>query len=266
MDQKTIEPRRAWVEVKGLRMHARVLDGKAPPEAPAIVLVHGLTVSSRYMMPVAQWLAPHYRGYAPDLPGFGRSANPDHTLNVTELADALAGWINAVGLTKPVLLGNSFGCQVIVEFALRHPQMLERAVLQGPSIDAKRRTPLQQVVRWLVSSLREPPSMSLIIVRDFIDGGLRRTLRTLWYALTDPIEKKLPDMQAPTLVVRGSKDEIAPQDWVEQVANLLPRGRLEVIQGATHTLNYAAPQELARVVRAFVEDQELRAWPTKTVA
>ena len=58
----------------------------------------------------------------------------------------------------------------------------------------------------------------------------------------------------PTLVVRGSRDQIVPQRWAEEAARLLPMGRLVVIPGAAHTANYSAPMELAHVTRAFLSE------------
>jgi 2-hydroxy-6-oxonona-2,4-dienedioate hydrolase len=241
-----------WITVDGLPVHARISADPAPSGLPAVVLVHGIGVSSRYMVPLAERLAAHYRIYVPDLPGFGRSGKPPHVLNLTELADALAGWMRAAGLERAALLGNSFGCQIIAELALRHPQRVERAVLQGPTVDPKARTALQQIARWQLDSPREPPSQALIIMRDYRDCGIRRLIRTFQYSLQDRIEEKLPRMHVPTLVVRGGRDPIVPQRWAEEATRLLPRGRLIVIPGAAHTVNYNSPLELARVVRPFL--------------
>jgi hypothetical protein len=51
--------------------------------------------------------------------------------------------------------------------------------------------------------------------------------------------------------VRGERDAIVSQAWVEEVTRLLPGGRLVVVPGA-HTINYSAPRELVRVVRPFL--------------
>jgi 2-hydroxy-6-oxonona-2,4-dienedioate hydrolase len=53
--------------------------------------------------------------YAPDLPGFGRSSKPRKVLEMVELADALAAWMARIGLPRAAMIGNSMGCQVIVE-------------------------------------------------------------------------------------------------------------------------------------------------------
>jgi pimeloyl-ACP methyl ester carboxylesterase len=100
-----------------------------------VVLIHGLGLSGRYMLPVAERLARHVPVYLPDLPGFGDSAKPDRALDVPALADALAGWIEAMALAPVALLGNSFGCQIIADLAARHPVLVERAVLEERTSD-----------------------------------------------------------------------------------------------------------------------------------
>ena len=127
-----------WTPVRGLRLHA-LTSAAAPPDAPTVVLVHGVAVSSRYLVPLAEALAPRARVFVPDLPGYGRSDRPaGRDLTVPELADALLDWLDRVGLDRPHLLGNSFGCQVIADLAARHPDRVDRIVLQGPTFDPGR--------------------------------------------------------------------------------------------------------------------------------
>ena len=115
----------AWTEVDGLLIHSRVSVG-SPPAAPVVVLVHGFIISSRYMAPLAERLSPSFNVYAPDLPGFGWSESPRRLLGLDELANSLVAWMAAVDLPSVSLLGNSFGCQVIAEFAARYPERVER--------------------------------------------------------------------------------------------------------------------------------------------
>ncbi len=87
-------------------MHARASDNPLPNNGPALILVHGLVVSSRYMVPLAELLSEHYRVYVPDLPGFGKSGKPPHVLSLVELSDTLAAWMQEAGLERAVFLGN----------------------------------------------------------------------------------------------------------------------------------------------------------------
>jgi 2-hydroxy-6-oxonona-2,4-dienedioate hydrolase len=84
--------------------------------------VHGLIVSGRYMVPTAELLAAHYRVFVPDLPSFGKSEKPPRTLDVAGLSDSLAAWMGEGGLDRAALVGNPFGCQIIVELAPASPR------------------------------------------------------------------------------------------------------------------------------------------------
>ena len=141
-------------------MHARASDNPLPNNGPALILVHGLVVSSRYMAPIAEALSAHYRVYVPDLPGFGKSGKPPHVLSLVELSDTLAAWMQEAGLERAAFLGNSFGCQIIADLAVRHPGRVERAVLQGPTMDPRGRTVLRQIGGFLLDMPREPPPSS----------------------------------------------------------------------------------------------------------
>ena len=100
--------------------------------------MHGLVVSSRYMVPILKRLAAYHRVYAPDLPGCGESEKPRRVLNVARLSDYLAAWMREIGLERAALIGNSFRYQIIADLAVRHPERFERAVLQGPAMDPGR--------------------------------------------------------------------------------------------------------------------------------
>lgn len=235
-------------------MHARTIIDGAPSVAPTIVLVPGLGLSSRYMMPTAERLSAHARVYAPDLPGFGFSSKPRRALSITELADALCAWMTANGLRRAVLLGNSLGSEIIVDLAVRYPERVERAILVAPPIDRQARSFLKQLARLLLDATREPLSLLPIVISDYLRGGIARGIRTLYYALADRVEKKLPLMHTKTLVVRGERDPVVPQHWTEDVTALLPHARLVVIPSAAHAVNYSAPDELAREVLSFLNE------------
>ena len=70
----------------------------SPNAAPPLVMVHGLAVSHRYLMPLAAKLAGDLAVHVIDLPGFGLSSDPGRVLNVAEHADHLAAWLQAADL------------------------------------------------------------------------------------------------------------------------------------------------------------------------
>ncbi|MDQ2999314.1 MAG: alpha/beta hydrolase [Chloroflexota bacterium] len=248
-----------WVEVGGLRMHARAATAAAQGAALPVVLVHGLVVSSCYMIPLAERLAMRTHVYAPDLPGFGKSDHPERPLDIAGLADALAGWMRATGITRAALIGNSLGCQVIAELALRYPSLVARAVLVGPTTDRRGRNVLEQLRRLLAAGPYEAAGLLGVQLRDTWSAGLRNTLATARYAIDDRIEAKLPSLTMPVLVVSGVHDSLAPPRWAAELADLLPQGHLHILAGGGHALNYSAPDQLLELVTPFLNQQS----PTK---
>ena len=217
----------------------------------ALVLVHGLAVSHRYLMPLAAKLAQQHPVHVVDLPGFGFSGDPGRVLDVNEHADHLAAWLRATGLGPVVVIGNSFGCQVAVELAVGHPAKVAGLVLVGPTIDPSARTAARQVLRWLRDTAREDPLQLAILARDLRDAGPHRVVGTLAHALGDPIEDKLPLVTVPALVTRGSREPIVPLAWAQSAARRLPFGELAVVPGP-HNANYGAADPLAELVLAFL--------------
>ena len=153
-------------------------------------------------------------------------------------------------------MGNSLGCEVLVDLALRHPERVERLVLQGPTPEPGARTALQQLSRYTVTSFFERTPLSLITMSDYARCGMRRFAGTFRHMLADRIEEKLPRVDATKLVVRGTRDHIVSQAWAERVASLLPRSHLAVIPGAAHAINFSYPHQFKATMLAFLLGEE----------
>jgi 2-hydroxy-6-oxonona-2,4-dienedioate hydrolase len=244
-----VESRR--IQVDGLSIHALVADGPPAGRAPVVVLVHGQGMSSRYMKALGERLERFAQVHAPDQPGFGDSAKPPEPLGLEGLADFHAAYLRAVGVERAALLGNSFGCQIAVACAQRHPDAVDRLVLQGPTADPASRTVVGIARRWFENSRREPSNLGFLL-SEYRRAGFGRVAGTYREMLRDRMEDRLPEVAAPVLVVRGDRDPIAPEAWAERVASLAPHGRLVVVPGAAHTMNHYQVEELARVVEPFL--------------
>lgn len=239
--------------VNGLRLNAFVSKDADFARKLPVVLVQGLGISASYMIPAMSEIARYARVFALDLPGFGDSEKPAHVFNIAELADVLAHWMNAVGIEKAVLVGHSFGSQIVAEFALRHSAMIDRAVLAAPTFDKRARSAFRQFWRLLLNARNEPFSLILLAFKSYFKFGFRREARTLQLALEDRIEEKLPEIRIPALVIRGELDTVVPHAWAREVADLLPDGKLFTISGGTHGVNYNSPQKFAVAIRKFLD-------------
>lgn len=243
---------RFQADVSGLRLNTFVSKGSDFPVKLPIVLVQGLGISVSYMLPAMSEMGKYAKVYALDLPGFGDSEKPTHIFNIAELADVVADWMKVAGIERAVLVGHSFGSQIVAEFALRHAGMIERAILAAPTFDRHARSVPRQFGRLLLNARKEPLSLIYLAVKSYFKFGLRRQARTLQFAITDRIEEKLPRIHIPTLVVRGEFDPIVPLAWAKEVADLLPAGKLREIAGGTHGVNYKLPREFAAEIREFL--------------
>jgi len=222
-----------------------------------LVCVHGIGVTSRYFEPLADVLASERRVLVPDLPGWGRSAKPPRALSLPELADALAAFLDAEGISSPVpLVTHSLGCQIAVELALRRPERVSALVLVGPTVDPRWRTALLQTRSFVLDSVREPVSLWWIILTDYVRMGPLRFARTARFALRQPIEELLPRVEARALVVRGEHDAFSSQEWCERAARLVPRGSLAVVDRGAHAGHYSHPVRVAALVRSFLQEVE----------
>jgi pimeloyl-ACP methyl ester carboxylesterase len=173
-------------------------------------------------------------------------------LDLRELAQALLRWMDAIGLERTSFLGNSMGCQVLVELALAAPDRVDRLVLTGPTVDPRWRSIAKQIPRWILEASREPLSIMPILLRDYFRFGPLRFLRTARFALADRIEDQLSQVRAPALVLRGERDAFTSPAWIERFAELLPNGRATVVPNAAHAVTYSAPDALAQTIRAFL--------------
>jgi len=240
-----------WTTVAGVRIHAAVA---GPMAATTVVCVHGLGCSHRYFAPLAAELCAEARVVAVDLPGFGRSPGPGPVLSVRGLSEALAAWLRATGRGGAVLLGNSSGCQVIVDLAAHSPDLLGPALLQGPTFDPAARTLRQQVPRLLAGRRWERSGLGPVLARDWLACGPRRYFGTLRHLLHDPVEEKLGHLTSRVVVARGTRDAVVPHAWAAQVAAGVPNGELAEVPDAGHTLNWSAPGPLAGLVRPLLAD------------
>ncbi|NES14944.1 alpha/beta hydrolase [Micromonospora sp. PPF5-17] len=237
--------------VAGLRTHTRRSTDPVGG-TPAVVLVHGLAVSHRYLTPLAVALSPTHPVYVPDLPGFGLTQRPGTAYDVSRHAAHLAAWLDAYRLDPVCLVGHSFGAEVVAALAARRPDLVRALVLAGPTSDPAARSRRGQLSRWLVDALREAPLQAPILFRDGWDARPWRVVATLSHSVRNAVEADLVRVAAPALVLGGARDPVAPARWREQAARLVPDGRSVTVPAAAHNVATTAPAQVADAIRALL--------------
>ncbi|GAB2753919.1 hypothetical protein GCM10027174_31610 [Salinifilum aidingensis] len=221
---------------------------------PAAVCLHGAGVSSRELLPLVAALSAHRQTWAVDLPGHGASARAEPPRSVAEFSEHVRDFLTAAGLAPVHLLGCSFGCQITADLAVRHPELVHSCVLIAPTVDPVARGFVRQLGRWARNGRHEPPALSALVLRDYIDAGPRRIAAAFRSALTDRIEDKLPRITVPALVLRGEHDAIVPRSWAEEATRLLPRGHLTRWPGSGHMVPFRDPGGVADHVAGHLDE------------
>ncbi|MBM7829462.1 pimeloyl-ACP methyl ester carboxylesterase [Agromyces cerinus] len=246
-----------WTTVDGIELFYR--ESPMPPDAPAMMHLHGFGLSGRYLLPTAERLADQFHTFVPDLPGFGRSGKAADALDVPDLAHAAARFLDDRGIEKVTLVGNSMGCPVILEFAHHYPERIERAVLVSPA-GGLYNQPLRRAVGQLTrDGRREPPRMMKVAVPDYLRFGVPSTFKMFRSLTQYPTLERLLELHIPTLVVIGDRDPLMPTPArVQEVAAATDSHVLLVrIEGAAHAINFSHSGELAHLIRLFMADRPI---------
>ncbi|UFU03351.1 alpha/beta fold hydrolase [Ruania suaedae] len=231
-------------------------------DAPAVALLHGIGMSERYLRPLATELATDHHVIVPDLPGFGRSPQPDSPPSVEHAAQTLLRLLEARGIESATLVGHSMGAQVAVAMMTQAPQLARSAVLVGPVVDPAAASAARQAARLARSAVHEPAGVNAAALHDYLRAGPR------WYSAVLPrmfafdIRAATARVRGPVLVVRGQHDRVCPRPWARELAGAAPRGAWREVAGAAHAAMATHPGVVARWVResgpAAVPDGQVR--------
>lgn len=198
---------------------------------PPLVMVHGLAGSTRWWRRNLRALGRHFTVHLLDLPGFGLSSSAQP---LEQVVASLPAWLNWIGLDRVRLVGHSMGGYVALHLAATHPERVERLAL----IDAVG-IPIRANVRQMIGRVfRSARHGSASFIPTVLSDGLRAGVPTLLRLTNEILEldarPMLPAVQAPTLVLWGTRDELLPPDMGVTMAKLIPSATFHYIPKAGH--------------------------------
>ena len=214
------------------------LESLAPIWSPLRLCSHRITVRS-YLI----------------YPGWDAASGPREDSTYPGLAKALMSYCDAVGVERPILVGNSLGCPIILEVAAAFPDRIERAVMVSPAGGPNNQPLGRAIAQMAMDGLREPPSMLPIASRDYLRFGVLRSL-SLFRAMTRyPTLERLPHLAVPTLVIAGLRDPLVKIANAPRLA-VVPHIDAVTVPGA-HALNFSDPQLIAELIEAHIAGEPL---------
>jgi pimeloyl-ACP methyl ester carboxylesterase len=251
------------------------LHGQGPP----LVLVMGIGYdSSLWTLAQVPVLSTQFQVILVDNRDAGRSSKAIQPYTIADMADDLAGLLDALGIQRSHLLGLSMGGMIAQEFALQHSDRLDRLVLAGTGA-APARSAVDPIQIWSWVKANDPTGevfggqqfvslFSTAFLRDH--EAVRDTAELLAsnpYPMTpeaygrqadayrqfDALDR-LAAITAPTLVVVGEQDLLTPPWIAREVAEAIPGARFEVIRGdgSSHVVPIECPEEFNRLVSDFL--------------
>jgi pimeloyl-ACP methyl ester carboxylesterase len=246
---------------KGTR--CRVLEGGSG--AP-VVFFHGAGGLLRDN-PYLDGLAQRYHVYAPEWPGYGDSTGEELLEDMLDFA--LHGWdlVDALGLSRPHLVGHSMGGMIAAEMACLAPRDVGKLALAAPAGLWMDEHPIPDIFAMLPYQLAEAlfPSaegQALTGGADLSDMEAlkefyHRSAACRWRARSWPIpnrrlSKRLYRLSASTLVVWGAADRLIVPAYAERWKAMIPGARVVTVENAGHMLPYEQPDALVRALGDFL--------------
>lgn len=238
-------------EVRGLVVRSHSAHPVGGGVGRVSVLVHGLGMSHRSFARLARRLATSSAVVSLDLPGYGRIGRPHGKVPVERMAAAIAAALDALGLRRAVVVGQSLGTQWAAELAVQRPDLVAALVLIGPVVDDERRTLRAQLLDLARDTLQEPPWMNALVLLDYALCGPTWFVRQVRAMLRYRIDDALRATDRPVLIIRGGRDSIARDEWCRRLRAVPARASLVTVPAASHHTQQHAPSAVASAVRAF---------------
>ncbi len=247
------------------------------PNNTSLVFLHGIGGAARAWRGQIEAFSDRYRAMAWDMPGYGGSAALP-SASIATLADALQDFLQAIGESRPVLVGHSIGGMIVQQWLTKYPRGAAAVVLAQTSpafgkaegdwqkqfIEARlgpldRGETMKSLAPVLVKELigDDPDPAGMDVARDCMGNVPEASYRAMMLALLGFDQRKaLADITVPTLVLSGSKDKNAPAPMMAKMATYIPEAAYVELQGAGHLVNLERPKAFNAALDQFLKTIE----------
>ena len=239
-----------------------------------LVLVHGLGASAERWSNVIPIFENHFKVIVPDLIGFGYSDKPLVDYTPDFFSDFLEKFFKSVNLKKPNLIGSSLGGQIVIEYASKNPNNINKLVLVSPAGVMKQSTPALDA--YIMAALYpneesaknafemmegsgeeiDPQIISGFIERMQMPNAKMAFMSTiLGLKNSEVITNKLQFINSPTLIIWGSNDPVIPINHADDFVSQIKDCRFYRMDNCGHTPYVQDPKHFASVVLDFLQSK-----------
>ncbi len=215
-------------------------------------------------------LAKSFTVIAPDIPGFGRSSAMVRP-SLPSIALLLKQLLNALNIQKTVVVGNSFGVAVAIQFAGMFPETISRLILVNGGPKPNIPGPLRDILSLPVikqgfrAILRSVSYSQRTLDRCFVDktklppGFFDRIIekapansRISFDSILNTKEPQTPP-KIPTLLLWGARDYLAQMKHAFLLKQWIPAAQLVTLNESGHMPQWEQPEEFVAAIRYFVK-------------
>jgi 3-oxoadipate enol-lactonase len=226
-----------------------------------LVLLHGYPFDHTIWQAVIPTMAEKARVIVPDLRGHGRTDAPEGIYTMRQVADDVAALLDALKISRAVVVGHSMGGYVALAFAQAYPHCLlglgmvaSQAAADSPERRAGRLLTADEVLLKGMGDIAEsmPSKLTthaalLPALRNYILAtrpmGAAGILKGM--AVRPDMTAFLADIAVPAVVIAGGSDSLIPLEKAVEMARKLPNGRLVTLPEAGHMLMLEFPDRVA---------------------
>jgi len=214
-------------------------------EGKPLVLLHGNGEDSSYFVHQLEHYGKMRRVIAIDTRGHGQTPRGNAPFTIRQFAEDLYEFLQEHGLEKVDLLGFSDGGNIAMIFAMNHPEMVDKLILNGANLTG----------RGVKSRVQIPIIIGYYVARLFAKRSkeAKAHAELLGLMVKDPniSVEELKKITAPTLVIAGSNDMIR-QRHTELIGRSIPNGKTIIIEG-NHFIANENANGFHRVVDEFLK-------------
>jgi long-chain acyl-CoA synthetase len=239
------------------------------PERPlrTFILLHGFGGNATQWQYQIETFAQHNHVLAIDIRGHGHSSRPESGYDMERLVvDIIAVLDHRNMRQRVVLIGHSFGVALATEAACRYPERVSHLILIAGAGEYD--------IRGIYKLAFRLPEAFLSTVQPWVDNFVDASLRSLKQIYLHNMRywrgwDKFPQLEMPTLVVLGNRDQVLPQEAFERVAQLVPSETSEVISVdvSAHMVMLERREAVNRAIRRFIESpvttEQVPRWRTR---
>ena len=222
--------------------HFYIDEGQGAP----LILLHGNSENCDYFAGQITAFARHFHVYALDTRGHGRTPRGTAPFTIRQFADDLLAFMDAHGIARAHILGFSDGGNIAMIFAMKHPERVDRLILDGANLDTK----------GVKRSIQFQIELGYRFAKMFAKSSesARKNTEMLGLMVNDPNVRpeELSQIHARTLVIAGTKDMIK-EEHTRLIADRIPDSRLVFIEG-DHFIANKCPEAFNRAVLDFLID------------